>query len=364
MSLITDLLSGVRQGDHKRDIPPILRDSVLEETARRKARKRFLIPVVALCGIFLGSGAVFFFPWKSLLPPPNLSRVTQQTTPEVKRIPHVAVPLPTQSLSQVPQPAKSPHGSQDVDTAVEQKPKSEPVRHTREKLVARSSKQDAISVSTGALKERGRKKEPGMGSGLKTTGESERNISKQDRDLYLYMARTFETEKDYQRSLSNYKKVLDIEPDNYLVINNISCALIHLGLYEEAIDYAKRAYSLRRDYTPSLINLGAAYGQLGNYRESEGYLLKALSMEPKNQVILLNLGLIYEKMDDLDKAGKYFIILSETGKIEGYMGLARIAEEQGRTADAVNFYKMAMSVDSAGSQTWDFVNERLLQLTR
>jgi len=178
------------------------------------------------------------------------------------------------------------------------------------------------------------------------------------------MARTFEMEKNYHLALSNYKKVIVIEPDNYVVMNNISCTLIRLGSYEEAIEYAKRALSLRRDYTPSLTNLGAAYGQLGKYHESEGYLLKALSMEPKNRVILLNLGLIYEKMGALDKAGKYFVSLSETGEVEGHMGLARIAEKQGRTADAVSFYKTAMSFDNAGSQAWNFANERLLQLTR
>ena len=361
MSLITDLLSRVRQPDPKRDIPPILRDSVLEETARRKARKRLLIPVIVLFGVVLGFGAISL--WESLLTPLMVSRITEHTTPEVQHIRQVAVPLPPQSRSEVAQPAQSPTGPQAVYTAVERKPKSKPVRHTREKSVTKSSEQDAISVSAGALKEVERKKTSRM-NGLKPEAELEKNISKQDRDLYLYMARTFEMEKNYHQALSNYKKVLVIEPDNYVVMNNISCALIHLGSYEEAIEYAKRALSLRRDYLPSLINLGAAYGQLGKYHESEGYLLRALSMESKNRVILLNLGLIYEKMGALDKAGKYFVSLSETGEVEGHMGLARIAEKQGRTADAISFYKTAMSFDNAGSQTWNLANERLLQLTR
>jgi len=328
MSLITDLLSRVRQPDPKRDIPPILRDSVLEETARRKAGKRLLIPVIVLFGVVLGFGAISL--WESFLTPRTVSRITEHTTPEVQHIRQLAVPLPPQSRSEVAQPAQSPAGPQAVYTAVERKPKSKPVRPTREKSVTKSSEQDAI----------------------------------QDKYLYLYMARTFEMEKNYHLALSNYKKVIVIEPDNYVVMNNISCTLIRLGSYEEAIEYAKRALSLRRDYTPSLTNLGAAYGQLGKYHESEGYLLKALSMEPKNRVILLNLGLIYEKMGALDKAGKYFVSLSETGEVEGHMGLARIAEKQGRTADAVSFYKTAMSFDNAGSQAWNFANERLLQLTR
>ena len=200
---------------------------------------------------------------------------------------------------------------------------------------------------------------------LKPKAELERKISAQDdKDFYLYTARTYELQKNYQQALANYKKVMVIEPDNFVVMNNIACAMIHLGAYEEAIEYAKGALSIRKGYVPSLINLGVAYGRLGKHQESEGYFLRALSVEPKNRIILLNLGLICEKMDALDRAGGYFATLSETGDAEGYLGLARIAEKQKRTKDAVSFYQTVISLGKADSQPWIFANERLMQLTR
>ncbi len=111
-----------------------------------------------------------------------------------------------------------------------------------------------------------------------------------------------------------------------------------------------------------MINIGIAYIRLNNQSEGEAYLSKALSIEPSNSYALLNLGLLYEKRGDNDKAYGYFSKLSEIGNIHGHLGIARIAEKQGRNSDAVRIYREILSMNNIDPKTRKLVNDRLLLL--
>jgi Tfp pilus assembly protein PilF len=168
----------------------------------------------------------------------------------------------------------------------------------------------------------------------------------------------------YSQALSNYKKVLALEPNNYIVMNNISSMLIYLRSYEEAIRYAQKALNVKKDYPSPLINIGIGYGYLGKVSESERYFERALAIEPSNHNALLNLGILYEKQNSLNKADGYYIKLSDTGDVQGYLGRARIAEKQKRMADAIYYYRLVVSLDAGDSQVSNTARERLLQLAK
>ncbi|MEN6317703.1 MAG: tetratricopeptide repeat protein [Syntrophaceae bacterium] len=189
-------------------------------------------------------------------------------------------------------------------------------------------------------------------------------LSKHDKDFYLYGARTYEMQGKYNQALSNYKKVLTIEPNNYIVMNNISSMLIYLHSYEEAIRYAQKALNIKKDYTSPLINIGIGYGYLGKVSESEMYFQRALIIEPSNHNALLNLGIFYEKQNSLEKANEYFVKLSDAGDVQGYLGRARIAEKQKRIADAIHYYRLVVSTNNEDSQISNTARERLLQLAK
>ena len=112
MSLITDLLSKIRQEDPKRDIPPILRDSIREETARRRARKRLVIYVIALVVVVSGFGAIFL--WEAMFWPPANAPIAKHATPAVQPVSHVTVPSPPQSPLALARPAPAPAAAKAV----------------------------------------------------------------------------------------------------------------------------------------------------------------------------------------------------------------------------------------------------------
>ncbi len=354
MSLITDLLSKVKQHEPKRDVPPLLKDSVHQAVTERRTRNKYVIPLVVVMAIAVtGVGAMFLMDlFDKPAKPLSLNPAVPASAPAVQqREPVVTTSLPQAAVKGAIQTdaIEKPDRTEEV-SAIEKK--ASPKRHVRK-----------ISPKPlGGWKEM--KQERASAAGREGRADGIETISKQDKDVYLYAARTYEEEKNYQKALSSYRKVLIADPGNYMVMNNISSTLIQLGAYDEAIRYAQEALRVRKDYTYSLINMGVAYSQLGKYKEGEGYLQRVLLMEPSNRYALFNLGLLYEKGNAYDKARECFVRLSAMGDARGYLGLARIAEKQGRSSEAVNFYRSAMSAEKRHSQTWDFANDRIWQLTR
>jgi Tfp pilus assembly protein PilF len=197
------------------------------------------------------------------------------------------------------------------------------------------------------------------------TGKGAKQPSRDDlanRDVYLYTARTYESKRDYQQALYNYKKALGLDPENYIILNNISSILIQMGSYEESIVYSKNALAVKNTYPPSLINLGIACIRIDKLTEGEGYLTKALSIEPSNRYAILNLAIMQERQGDLDKAYASFYRLSGMGDIQGYLGIARIAEKRGKNSDAARIYQEILSMNDVDPKLKKLARERLSRI--
>ena len=183
-----------------------------------------------------------------------------------------------------------------------------------------------------------------------------------NKDLQLYLARSYENKKDYSKAFDSYKQILDVDPGNYLVMNNISSLLLHLEAFEEAIEYSEMALNIKKDYVPSLINLGIAYIKSGSLVAGEGYLLKVISIETSNKYALFNIALLYEKIGEYDKAYGSYQRLSKMKDYQGYLGLARIAEKQNRISDAIMFYRELMSIEDIDPGIKRMANDRVYML--
>lgn len=329
MSLITDLLAKVKKQEPRRDIPPILKDEVLQSKSERRSR-RWLTGILVLTGVLIAAGFGLIYVVESMKGPSLLVSAPPQGAPPVQSAPQATAPAPPPQADTGTSAKKYAHKSlpHASDRVQEMR---------REKTVA--GEHAALEKPTGSM-------------------------TRQERDMNLYMARTYETQKNYRQALMHYRRVLAVEPNNYVVMNNIASMLIYLGSCEEAIGYAQKALDVKRSYVFSLINLGISYGCLGKKSESESYFRRALAIEPSNHHALLNLGLLYEKQNAFDSADRYYRRLSEGENIQGYLGLARIAEKQRKIDDAVRFYKVAISMENIDPHTAAMVNERLIQLTK
>jgi tetratricopeptide (TPR) repeat protein len=141
---------------------------------------------------------------------------------------------------------------------------------------------------------------------------------------FLYKASRSEKKNDYLGAISIYKKVLEVEPKNHIIMNKIASLLMKMGMWKEAMDQLRAGYKLKQDYVPALINIGIVYANTGNYSRAEKYLLKALAQDPINLDTIFSIALLYEKQLRYDKAEEFYTRLKKLGDGRGETGLERI----------------------------------------
>ncbi|MBI5212514.1 MAG: tetratricopeptide repeat protein [Nitrospirae bacterium] len=392
MSLLADLLSKIKPYTAKGDVPPGLKNVVSDSAKKETVRKKVAIfSILMLLAVIAGVGAVYIM--DTYLKPSKIKKAAHSTQPAIES-PKAGVkaqeqqPLQdtkhavpseaeTKSVSQKAADKKDSEAVKDkAQPAVKTKDKSRSVIEKRKKeLPEKSAKKPEMqheSVKDDFQQKPKPEVKPHQPQKLesqeaaqkeKTVVDStHRAVDSANRDVYLYTARTYESGRDYQQALLNYKKALEIDPENYVIMNNISSVLIQIGSLEEAVGYAGKVLNIKKDYVPSLVNLGIAYIRLGNLTEGEGYLSKALSREPSNNYALQNLGILNERRGDNDRAYGYFSKLSDMGDIQGYLGVARIFEKQGRGSDAARIYREILSMNNIDTKIKKLVNDRLIQL--
>ena len=361
MSLITDLLSKVKQREGSRDVPPTLTDAVFKSRAERQTRKKLgviLLLIFLLIGGWFGVVSLM----ENLKERPAVVRAPVPPTPAFVPSSQPATPA-LQGQPHTDAAAAGAKASSMAGTVpMAERMKASPARSYRKRIKARKFTEGTVLEKDSTTNEVRREK--ASGEELSGSTKASQVFNRDDKDFALYTARTYEMQRKYHQAVSHYKDVLAMETNNYAVMNNISSMLIHLGSYEESMRYAQRALEIRKDYVPSLVNLGIDYSCLGKASESESYFRRALTIEPANRYALLNLALLYEKQSAFDKADQYYARLSQEGDAQGYLGSARIAEKQNRIADAIHFYRMVKSTDTADTQASNTANDRLMRLTK
>lgn len=316
MSLLADLLSKVKHPHSTREVPPNLKDIIIRHSIQK--RKIILISASFVVAIII-SGILAVQLISSIIEDGRKTELRVKSSEERRQ--------------------KTEDRVQKIeDRQVEEKTvKSVPEKPIAQKTIAkRAPIKEKVKTKKAPLKkpeEVDKKTEP------KPKELEEKTKDTALRDAHLYSARNYELKKDYSRALSEYRKVLEIDKDNFTVMSNMAYILLHLGLIDEAIKYSQMAIGAKKDYAPALVNLGVAYARLEDTTQAETYLKRAFMIEPDNKTVILNLAILYERMGDYPRASEYFMRLTGLGDVTGSLGLARVYERQGKMEEALGIYK-------------------------
>ncbi|HZD83851.1 MAG TPA: tetratricopeptide repeat protein, partial [Nitrososphaeraceae archaeon] len=124
----------------------------------------------------------------------------------------------------------------------------------------------------------------------------------------------------YQKAITYYDKILDIDPKYPPSLNGKAKALISLGLYNEALTYLSKALEIEPSNEAALANKGIALNSRGDelynegkYQEAITYYNKALAIDPKNAGSLNGKAKALISLGQYNKALTY---LSEALEIE------------------------------------------------
>lgn len=348
MSLLADLLSKVKHQDQQSSIPPNLARIIQKSSQKKKVERKFVILLVTiLFFVVVGLGAVYFF--ESYLKSPSTRTAVRQ---DLALRDKVSPAPPSQPAA--PEAVVSRQAPQAAPPASQPEVKPEPKIVPKAEIKASSPEDQKPKIATTSR--------PQTARPSKKSSESSENL-KADRDIFIYSARSYEHNKNYSQAITDYKKALDKDPRNYLIMNSLASVLIKTSAFEESIRYSRDALNYQKNYIPALINLGIAHIQNGNMTEGETYLTKARSVDPTNRAVLLNLALLYERLPNYQESFTHFQKLSEMKDIQGYLGMARVLEKQGKRLEAERIYRNVLSMDDADPQTKQFANERLLAIS-
>ena len=114
--------------------------------------------------------------------------------------------------------------------------------------------------------------------------------------------RTLISEGNFNEVTNRYKKIVEIEPNNYKAYNNLGNALKELGKLKEAATSYRQAIKIKSDYTKAHFNLGNILNDFGKFKEAIPSLLLALKINPNYSEAHDCLAISYKKLKKFEQA--------------------------------------------------------------
>jgi len=117
----------------------------------------------------------------------------------------------------------------------------------------------------------------------------------------------FERQKKFDEAEQEFRKVLDVNPNNAPVLNYYGYMLADRGVrIEEAASLIQRALKQEPNNGAYLDSLGWAYYKQNKLVEAEEYLRKAIDREGNDPTILSHLADVYVKLGQNERAAELF----------------------------------------------------------
>ena len=114
--------------------------------------------------------------------------------------------------------------------------------------------------------------------------------------------RTLISEGNFNEVTNRYKKIVEIDPNNYKAYNNLGNALKELGKLKEAATSYRQAIKIKSDYTKAHFNLGNILNDFGKFKEAIPSLLLALKINPNYSEAHNCLAISYKKLKKFEQA--------------------------------------------------------------
>lgn len=119
-------------------------------------------------------------------------------------------------------------------------------------------------------------------------------IAPENWPLFYSRAISYEATGDFTRAEADFRKALDLSPDQPNVLNYLGYSLVDRGLkLPEALDMIQRAVAMRPDAGYIVDSLAWAYFRLGRYAEALAPMERAAQLEPIDPIVTDHLGDVY-----------------------------------------------------------------------
>ena len=159
-----------------------------------------------------------------------------------------------------------------------------------EQLVARSPN-DLDALSSLANLQSGRKKFLEAEAVLNKAIDGRPKLDSADWSLFYRRGIAYERQKKWPQAEADFKKALELFPEQPQVLNYLGYSWIDMGMnLEEGFKLLRRAVELRPQDGYIVDSLGWAHFKLGHFEDAANYLEKAVDLKPSDPVINDHLG--------------------------------------------------------------------------
>jgi tetratricopeptide (TPR) repeat protein len=196
-------------------------------------------------------------------------------------------------------PAKSPlRNNADVQSALilEAMGKSDDALKHMKEIVA-TSPGDIEALNSLANLHRARKEYPEAAEAYTKVIDAVEKPSRGDWVNYYFRGIAYERSKQWPKAEADFKKALELFPEQPMVLNYLGYSWVDQGLnLEESFRLLRRAVELRPQDGYIIDSLGWAHYRLGRFDEALKELEKAIELKPGDPVINDHLGDVYWKV--------------------------------------------------------------------
>jgi Flp pilus assembly protein TadD len=153
-------------------------------------------------------------------------------------------------------------------------------------------------------------------------------------------------------AVESFRKVVALQPDSADAHVNLGIALV--DQYDRTNGLKEFLEAKRLDpNSPSVhYNLGRFYFETAKYDDARKELEDAVRLEPNNAPALYFLALAAKQDNDLDRSNELFekVIALQPGNPDAQFLMGQNLEHQGKTAEAIAHWKLALQADPNYSQ--------------
>jgi len=172
-------------------------------------------------------------------------------------------------------------------------------------LLQGTDSDQGIYVDIAQVQERGRKYGDAEQSAQKAEQLAHDNSDRET--AWFMLGAIYERQKKFDQAEQQFRKVLDVNPNNAPVLNYYGYMLADRGMrLEEATSMIQRAVTQEPNNGAYLDSLGWAYYKQNKLAEAEEYLRKAAERQSHDPTILGHLGDVYSKLGQKDRAVNYW----------------------------------------------------------
>lgn len=164
---------------------------------------------------------------------------------------------------------------------------------------------------------------------------------------YSNLGKTLAASAQLQEAIANYRKSLELKPDEIGTANNLGVALLLMGDNSLAADQFRHVLALAPDAADTRANLASALVGLGKPREAIDESERALAATPNSAIALNSLALALARVGRHDEARRQCLkaLDHQPGFAPAYITLGNICSQSGQTSEALADYRRALAID-------------------